>query len=629
MHRITMLTLLLLFIQPQLNAQDKIYWSETSYNKIMRSNTDGTNVEDVLSGSNPGDVVLDTLTQKLYWSDYGTGTLRTASVDGSGQQVLVSGLNYPTGLAIDFATGQIYFTEYEGGRIIRCNLDGSAVTTLLSGLKYPYDVALHPTSGLMYWTERIDGKIYKAQLNGSGKAQLLTGLGYPDEIHVEPTGGHLYWQQSTGALPGSGVFRSNLDGTSKATVINQFTEGFAIDQPGNRILWTSSIDKTLYRSTLSGTGKTNLFQSSGVMGTPGAVVCDWSKSTVYWLDYFISDYLIKANLDGTSRKVLASQQVYRPTSFVVDTTTSEVYWVNSQSSYQADKAGAVMKGKAQNTDIQQLVPSNGKQMYAFVLDVVNAKMYWTITFPTEIMSSNLDGTNVSSLISADLGSIVGLSLDVPSGKIYWIDQSKKRIERANLDGSGREVLLTTNINIPYTLKLDLKNGKMYWTDGGDTKNLRANLDGTNVETIVSNDLIFPRDLALDPAAGKLYWADAGYRTINRANLDGTQATIVTTTPLYTQPTGLFLVKKASSPVREASVADLLAMPNPATDQVLVQHTEIPDRVVMYDMSGATVLEKQADALTTLLDISTLQAGSYQVVTFSKSRPVAAGQVVKL
>lgn len=628
MHKILSLAALLSFIPISLDAQDKIYWSDTYYHKIMRANTDGAGTEELLSGSIPGDVVIDTLTQKLYWSDYGTNMLRSASVDGSDQQVLLSGLNYPLGLDIDLSAGHLYCAEYDGGRIIRCNLDGSGVTTLLTGLDHPYDVALNLAAGQMYWTERPSGKIWKAQLDGSGKTEVLASLTSPNEIHIDAVGGYLYWQQYPGGIFGSGILRSKLDGSAKTMIINNFSKGFSVDRPRNRILWISFATKTLYQNNLNGSNQIDLFKNNPGMGLPGTFTGDWSKGKVYWLDYLLDHYIYQANTDGSSRKPVATQQIYYPTSFAVDSATNEIYWVNGQSSYSQDQAGAVMKGKS-NTDIQQLVSSGGRKLYAFALDAAHSRMYWTdLSSPAQIMGSNMDGAQVTSIVSSDLGAPVGLGLDVAKGKIYWIDQSKKRIERANLDGSDREILLTTDINLPYTLKLDLENRKMYWSDEGDQKILRANLDGTDVETVVIEGVTLPRDLAIDPGGDKLYWADAGFHKIYRSTLDGTQVKVIDYGAIYTQQTGVFLMKGASSKVSEVPIAPLVATPNPASNQVVVQHLKIPDRIVVYDLKGVLIAEVQADALTTLIDISQLPVGIYQVVSYLNGLPIAAGNIVK-
>jgi len=411
-------------------------------------------------------------------------------------------------------------------------------------------------------------------------------------------------------------------------ILNNFSEGFSIDRPRNRILWISFAQKTLFQCNLNGSNQLNLFKNNEGMDLPGTFTGDWSKGKVYWLDYLLDHYIYQANTDGSSRKPVATKQIYYPTSFAVDSATNEIYWVNGQSSYQKDQAGAVMKGTS-NTDIQQLVSSGGRKLYAFALDAAHARMYWTdLSSPAQIMGSDLDGAHVTSIVSSDLGAPVGLGLDVAKGKIYWIDQSKKRIERANLDGSDREILLTTDINLPYTLKLDLENRKMYWSDEGSQKILRANLDGTDVETVVMEGVILPRDLAIDPGGDQLYWADAGFHKIYRSTLDGAQVKVIDYGAIYTQQTGVFLRKEASSKVSEVPIAPLVATPNPASTQILVQHIKIPDRIVVYDLKGAVITEMQADALTTLLDISQLPANVYQVVSYLNGLPIAAGNIVK-
>ncbi len=50
----------------------------------------------------------------------------------------------PVLMALDMAGGQMYWTDAERGVIYRASLDGSNVETLLTGLNYPTIIALGP-----------------------------------------------------------------------------------------------------------------------------------------------------------------------------------------------------------------------------------------------------------------------------------------------------------------------------------------------------------------------------------------------------------------------------------------------------------------------------------------------------
>jgi hypothetical protein len=61
----------------------------------------------------------------IYWNDFDDGHIRRANLDGSGQEILVSGLTTPGGLALDLTGGKMYWADRDLGDIRRGNLDAT------------------------------------------------------------------------------------------------------------------------------------------------------------------------------------------------------------------------------------------------------------------------------------------------------------------------------------------------------------------------------------------------------------------------------------------------------------------------------------------------------------------------
>jgi hypothetical protein len=117
---------------------DAVYWSEVgTSNRIMRSDSDGTNITTLLTGVNSYD--FEVVGSQIYYTTTGGAVLRSA-LDGSGLTTLASGLGFLNG--IDVTDDAIYvsalqgifegpgFTTLGAGRISRMNLDGSGVELL-------------------------------------------------------------------------------------------------------------------------------------------------------------------------------------------------------------------------------------------------------------------------------------------------------------------------------------------------------------------------------------------------------------------------------------------------------------------------------------------------------------------
>ena len=80
----------------------------------------------------------------MYWTDYSSVTIRRTNLDGSNTEDLVTGLDSPpSDLALDVAGGKMYWTDYSSGTIRRTNLDGSNIEDLVTGLDSPFGLALY------------------------------------------------------------------------------------------------------------------------------------------------------------------------------------------------------------------------------------------------------------------------------------------------------------------------------------------------------------------------------------------------------------------------------------------------------------------------------------------------------
>lgn len=87
----------------------KIYWTRCKSNSIQRSNLDGTDVENVITGQNniPDifeaiNLAIDHLEGKIYWTEANTGKIMRANLDGTEVEDLLSGLVVPTSITLTF-----------------------------------------------------------------------------------------------------------------------------------------------------------------------------------------------------------------------------------------------------------------------------------------------------------------------------------------------------------------------------------------------------------------------------------------------------------------------------------------------------------------------------------------------
>jgi PKD repeat protein len=212
-------------------TSSKIYFTDNTNGTLMRSDTDGGNMEEVANGFvSPRGVALDVANQKAYVTDRGAGVnaifevdmagktktvlynsandglgekpegiafyddvlyvtcveidaeaVWTASTDGSGVTRIIDygAGGYGYGIAVDGMNETIYFHDDESGQILMSALDGSNVRPFTSVGGRVYGIAVDNTNEKVYWSDNGDLAIRMANLDGSTVVDLAVDLNDP------------------------------------------------------------------------------------------------------------------------------------------------------------------------------------------------------------------------------------------------------------------------------------------------------------------------------------------------------------------------------------------------------------------------------------------------------------------
>lgn len=219
---------------------DKLYTSNGS--KIFRSGLQGENPTEILGGlNNCFDLALSSNTNKLFWCSRFGNKIQSANLDGSDlTDILTSGVNFPSGLAIDQINGKLYWGEQS--QILRANLDGSNIEPLVtSGLSASTQrsIAIDVANDKLYFVD--NNKISRANLDGSSIVELIsTGIN-PSQLSLDLYNGKIYWTDRSGK-----IMRANLDGSSAETFfsngISSFPGDIAVVLPSVPSNWSNGGD---------------------------------------------------------------------------------------------------------------------------------------------------------------------------------------------------------------------------------------------------------------------------------------------------------------------------------------------------------------------------------------------------
>ena len=248
-------TLLLLLTAATARAGG-IYWTNRAANLLERSLYDGTAHATVLSsaGTNVRGIALNLTNNLLYYADNGADKLHRLNLNGTGRvEILTTGpSSFPADVEIDLAAGHLYYCDQQKAHIRRINLDGSGtpVTLITDTTSQPYFLDLDPVNGKIYWGD-FDGV-----------------------------------SSNTG-----NVFRMNLDGTSRETVVtgNLETRGVGVDTAGGMLYWVNRNAGKIMRCPLSAL-PVNAAGSPAVqtvysnLDTPHGMTLDVKAGKIYWVD---------------------------------------------------------------------------------------------------------------------------------------------------------------------------------------------------------------------------------------------------------------------------------------------------------------------------------------------------------
>ena len=228
----------------------KVYWTDELptdnpdlglAGRVMRANLDGSDMETLLElDVAPGAIGLrldseDRAGGEMYWlnrfpkeglSSHGGGPgtiyllnrnlwdIRRANLDGSDEQVLVTGLESGTDLAIDGTDGKLYWTGFSmrglSGTVLRANLDGSQIETVLDRLgEFSARIALEPSAGKMYLGYRSTvhtlgdeggggwSVMMRSDLDGSEQEYFHSTEDYFLDLALDSAAGVIYWSDWT------------------------------------------------------------------------------------------------------------------------------------------------------------------------------------------------------------------------------------------------------------------------------------------------------------------------------------------------------------------------------------------------------------------------------------------------
>lgn len=162
----------------------KIYWAQDTYNndKISKADMDGlnSNIEEIFSSTaamvDLWGLALNVNTQTIWFTQRGStcysSSIKRMNTNGSNLNTIISPVCNPHD--IEYFNGKLYWSNYDG--LMKCNTDGSNVDTVLLGPS-AYALSIDATNQRIYWTDYNYYRVKCVNLDGSNETDISPVLG--------------------------------------------------------------------------------------------------------------------------------------------------------------------------------------------------------------------------------------------------------------------------------------------------------------------------------------------------------------------------------------------------------------------------------------------------------------------
>uniref|UniRef100_A0A4W3II11 Low-density lipoprotein receptor-related protein n=1 Tax=Callorhinchus milii TaxID=7868 RepID=A0A4W3II11_CALMI len=489
--------------------------------RLVNAAAGKTNATVVVAGLEDAAAVDFIFSEELiYWTDVSEEAIKLIFLNQTGntQNVVISGLVSPDGLACDWLGKKLYWTDSETNRIEVANLDGSLRKVLFwQDLDQPRAITLDPARGYMYWTDWGEvPKIERAGMDGTTRSVIIdNNIYWPNGLTLDYEDEKLYWADAKLSF----IHRSDFDGTFRQVVVEgSLPHPFALTLFGDTLYWTDWNTHSIHACNKY-TGQERREVHSNIFSPMDIHVFNQQRQPN------------ATNPCGTSNGGCSHLCLMSP--------IKPFYRCACPTGVQLLKDGTTCKDGAsellllaRRTDLRRisldtpdftdvvLQLDDIRHAIAIDYDPVEGYIYWTDDEVRAIRRSYLDGSASQFVVTSQINHPDGIAVDWVARNLYWTDTGTDRIEVTRLNGTMRKILISEDLDEPRAIVLDPM--YMYWTDWGEIPKIeRASLDGTDRVVLVNTSLGWPNGLALDYEERKMYWGDAKTDKIEVMNCDGT------------------------------------------------------------------------------------------------------------
>jgi sugar lactone lactonase YvrE len=443
----------------------------------------------------------------VYIVDGYLGRVVKVPADGGPQTTIVSGLAYPTGVAVD-AAGDVFAADPNHDRVVKVPADGGAQTTVGNGLAFPTGVGVD-AEGNVFIADTDHDRVVKVPADG-GAQTTIASVSDPEVVAVDAAGDVFIVDRWHGQ-----VVEVPADGGPQAIIGSGPIDarGVAVDAAGDVFIADDNYSRVV-EVPADGGPQTDI--GSG-LAYPEAVAVDAAG------DVFIADIdnhqVVEVPASG-GPQITVSTAAFYPEGVAVDVppvTSNAADSVALKATVQAPAAGGAPSGQvsfaADGTHLGDVdLTGTGTGPYTATLH--------TSDLPTGVnhVSAHYlgDTDNAASADSAPITVKItpppppaptGTTVSVdppPAPDVFIADGGSSRVVEVPA-GGGAQTTVGSDLVYPNAVAVDAA-GDVFIVDNGNSQVVKVPAGG-GPQTTVGSDLNGPFGVAVD-AAGNVFIADA-------------------------------------------------------------------------------------------------------------------------
>uniref|UniRef100_A0A8D1CWI3 Low-density lipoprotein receptor-related protein 2 n=1 Tax=Sus scrofa TaxID=9823 RepID=A0A8D1CWI3_PIG len=205
-------------------------------------------------------------------------------------------------------------------------------------------------------------------------------------------------------------------------------------------------------------------------GSPVGVDFHYRLSKVFWTDT-MQNKVFSLDIDGLVIREVLSVSIEDPENLAVD-------WINNKLYIVETNVNRIDLANLDGSHRITLITENLGRPRGIALDPTVGYLFFSdwqsISGQPKIERAYMDGSNRKDLVKIKLGWPGGITLDLVAKRVYWVDARFDYIETVTYDGTQRKTVLQGGSNIPHPFGITLFEDNLFFTDWTKFSVMKAN-----------------------------------------------------------------------------------------------------------------------------------------------------------